>query len=47
VRTHLNTEHGIKIAMPGYDGFVEGVGGIATYPPGAKENCGIFLHTNP
>lgn len=22
-------------------------GGITTYPPGAKENCGIFLHTNP
>jgi cellobiose phosphorylase len=47
VREQLNTEHGIKIATPGYDGFVEGVGGIATYPPGAKENCGIFLHTNP
>ncbi len=43
----LNTQYGIKIASPGYNGMVEGVGGIATYPPGAKENCGIFLHTNP
>jgi cellobiose phosphorylase len=23
------------------------VGGITTYPPGAKENGGIFLHANP
>ncbi|MFW5960091.1 MAG: GH36-type glycosyl hydrolase domain-containing protein, partial [Chitinivibrionales bacterium] len=31
----------------GYNGFDENVGGISTYPPGAKENGGIFLHTNP
>jgi cellobiose phosphorylase len=47
LREHLNTSKGIKAATPGYDGFVPGVGGITTYPPGAKENCGIFLHTNP
>ena len=23
------------------------MGGISTYPPGAKENGGIFLHVNP
>jgi Cellobiose phosphorylase len=43
----LNTRHGIKLSAPGYDGFDPNVGGITTYPPGAKENGGIFLHTNP
>ncbi|MBD3391287.1 MAG: glycosyl transferase [Chitinivibrionales bacterium] len=47
VRDKLNTRHGIKIATPGYNGFDPAVGGVSTYPPGAKENCGIFLHTNP
>lgn len=43
----LNTEFGIKLSAPGYNGFDPKVGGITTYPPGAKENGGIFLHTNP
>jgi cellobiose phosphorylase len=43
----LNTEHGIKLAVKGYNRFIPEVGGITTYPPGTKENCGIFLHTNP
>jgi cellobiose phosphorylase len=43
----LNTRNGIKLSAPGYDGFDPRVGGITTYPPGAKENGGIFLHTNP
>ncbi len=47
VNSLLNTENGVKIASPGYDGFDPEIGGISTYPPGAKENCGIFLHTNP
>jgi cellobiose phosphorylase len=47
VRAMLNTDHGVKLAAPGYDGFDPDVGGISTYPPGAKENGGIFLHANP
>ncbi len=43
----LNTSNGIKLSTPGYDGFDPGKGGITTYPPGAKENGGIFLHANP
>ena len=43
----LNTSKGIKLCTPGYEGWDENVGGITSYPPGAKENCGIFLHTNP
>jgi cellobiose phosphorylase len=47
LRARLNTQHGIKISTPGFDGFDATRGGITTYPPGAKENGGIFLHTNP
>ncbi len=43
----LNTAHGIKLSAPGYDGFDPMKGGVTTYPPGAKENGGIFLHANP
>jgi len=46
-REHLNTSNGLKVGAPGYDGFDPNKGGITTYPPGTKENCGIFLHTNP
>jgi cellobiose phosphorylase len=43
----LNTERGLKLSAPGYDGYDPAVGGVTTYPPGAKENGGIFLHANP
>lgn len=46
-RAHLNTSRGLKTATPGYDGFDPNKGGMTTYRPGTKENCGIFLHTNP
>ncbi|MBF0196975.1 MAG: glycosyl transferase [Planctomycetes bacterium] len=47
VREKLNTSFGIKLSGPGYDKFDEAKGGVTTYPPGAKENGGIFLHSNP
>ncbi|RMD75267.1 MAG: glycosyl transferase, partial [Lentisphaerae bacterium] len=47
VRQHLNTKYGIKLSTPGYNGFDPKKGGVTTYPPGAKENGGIFLHANP
>jgi cellobiose phosphorylase len=47
VRKHLNTSKGMKLSTPGFNGFDPSKGGITTYPPGAKENGGIFLHTNP
>lgn len=43
----MNTKHGIKLSWPGYNGFQPELGGVSTYPPGAKENGGIFLHANP
>ncbi|MDR2431461.1 MAG: glycosyl transferase [Candidatus Margulisbacteria bacterium] len=47
VRKHLNTKYGVKVSWPSYNGFDWRKGGVTTYPPGAKENGGIFLHTNP
>ncbi|MGZ9223761.1 MAG: GH36-type glycosyl hydrolase domain-containing protein, partial [Anaerolineales bacterium] len=47
VYKHLNTKYGIKLSTPGYKGFDPRYGGVTTYPPGAKENGGIFLHPNP
>ncbi|MDF3070151.1 MAG: carbohydrate binding protein [Polyangiaceae bacterium] len=47
VQRHLNTKNGIKLSAPGYDGYDHTKGGVTTYPPGAKENGGIFLHSNP
>ena len=46
-RKHLNTSNGLKLSWPGFNGFDPARGGVTTYPPGAKENGGIFLHTNP
>ncbi len=43
----LNTCYGIKLSAPGFDGYDPQYGGVTTYPPGAKENGGIFLHPNP
>ncbi len=43
----LNTRNGLKLSWPGFNGYDPAYGGVTTYPPGAKENGGIFLHTNP
>lgn len=47
VKKHLATDKGIKLSWPGYNGYDREKGGVTTYPPGAKENGGIFLHPNP
>ena len=47
VYERLNTCYGIKLSTPGYNGYDPEKGGVTTYPPGAKENGGIFLHANP
>ncbi|HLO32215.1 MAG TPA: hypothetical protein VK249_23905 [Anaerolineales bacterium] len=47
VYKRLNTKYGIKLSTPGYNGYDPRYGGVTTYPPGAKENGGIFLHPNP
>ncbi|MCS7286350.1 MAG: glycosyl transferase [Anaerolineae bacterium] len=46
VYRYLNTSKGIKLSLPGYKRYDPAKGGVTTYPPGAKENGGIFLHPN-
>ena len=47
VAEHLATDHGIVLHQPAYTGYRIELGEITTYPPGYKENAGIFCHTNP
>ncbi|MBD3241618.1 MAG: glycosyl transferase [Chitinivibrionales bacterium] len=47
VREHLDTPHGIVLHNPPYKGYRLNLGEISTYPPGYKENAGIFCHNNP
>lgn len=43
----LDTPVGIMLMGPPYPKYDASIGGCTTYPPGAKENGGIFVHTNP
>lgn len=43
---HLNCEFGLRLMAPAYNGYDERVRGTTTYPPGVKENGGIFCHAN-
>jgi cellobiose phosphorylase len=47
VNTHLATPHGIVLHQPAYTSYQLRLGEISSYPPGYKENAGIFCHTNP
>jgi len=47
VKEHLDTEHGIVLLSPAYQKYHLELGEISTYPPGYKENGGIFCHNNP
>jgi len=47
VATHLATEHGIILQQPAYSRYYLELGEISSYPPGYKENAGIFCHNNP
>jgi len=47
VYKRLNTRYGIKLNIPAFKGYDPKFGGVTTFPPGAKENGGIFLHPNP
>jgi cellobiose phosphorylase len=47
VAEHLATAHGIVLLQPAYTRYHLELGEISTYPPGYKENAGIFCHTNP
>jgi len=47
VRERLATPHGIILQQPAYSSYRVELGEISSYPPGYKENAGIFCHTNP
>lgn len=42
----LNCEWGLRLMTPPYNGADDRVRGTTTYPPGVKENGGIFCHAN-
>ena len=47
VRKHLDTKYGIVIHDPPYRGYHVELGEVSSYPPGYKENGGVFCHNNP
>ena len=47
VREHLATPHGIVLQQPAFSQYYLHLGEISSYPPGYKENAGVFCHTNP
>lgn len=47
VMKRLDTKYGIELNNPPYKRYHVELGEITSYPPGYKENAGIFCHNNP
>lgn len=47
VKERLDTKYGIVLQNPPYSKYYLNLGEISSYPPGYKENAGIFCHNNP
>ncbi|MBQ1473626.1 MAG: glycosyl transferase [Lachnospiraceae bacterium] len=47
VKERLDTKYGIVLLQPAYTKYHLELGEISSYPPGYKENAGIFCHNNP
>ncbi len=47
VEERLDTKYGILLLQPAYTRYHLELGEISSYPPGYKENAGIFCHNNP
>ncbi len=47
VKEKLDTPYGIMILQPAYTRYHLELGEVTSYPPGYKENAGIFCHNNP
>jgi cellobiose phosphorylase len=47
VKKYLDCEYGIVLNNPPYSEYHVELGEISSYPPGYKENAGIFCHNNP
>jgi cellobiose phosphorylase len=46
-RERLGTRYGMVLVHPAYTRYRPELGEITSYPPGYKENGGIFCHNNP
>ncbi len=47
VKEFLDTPYGLVLLNPAYTRYYVNLGEISSYPPGFKENAGIFCHNNP
>jgi len=47
VEKHLASPNGIALVAPPYTRYHLELGEISSYPPGYKENGGVFCHNNP
>ena len=47
VKEKLDSKYGIALVQPAYTRYHVELGEISSYPPGYKENAGIFCHNNP
>lgn len=47
VKNYLDSKYGVALMFPGFKHFSPRLGGVSTFPPGLKENGGIFSHANP
>jgi cellobiose phosphorylase len=47
VKEWLDTRHGVVLLHPAYTSYRVELGEISSYPPGYKENGGVFCHNNP
>ena len=47
VEKRLATRYGIVMQQPAFSTYQLNLGEISSYPPGYKENAGIFCHNNP
>jgi cellobiose phosphorylase len=47
VKDRLASEHGIMLVQPPFSRYHVELGEISSYPPGYKENGGVFCHVNP
>lgn len=47
VKERLDTDYGVMILQPAYTRYHLELGEVSSYPPGYKENAGIFCHNNP
>ena len=46
-KKYLDTPHGVVLVNPAFKDYHLELGEVSSYPPGYKENAGIFCHNNP